>query len=63
MSSANLELVRSAFAAYERGDLLATLDWADPGIEFVMVGFYWERDRAFADLGLSPEGDVGDPSG
>jgi ketosteroid isomerase-like protein len=32
----NLELVRAIFAAWQRGDY-STADWADPGIESVMV--------------------------
>ena len=34
MSSANLDLVRSIYGAWERGELGST-EWADPEIEFV----------------------------
>ena len=36
MASANVELVRCIFAAYERGDY-SSAEWADPEIEFVVA--------------------------
>jgi hypothetical protein len=54
--SAHLDLVRSIFAAHERGGF-RSVGWADPEMEYVQAEVtlwvtYFARDRALADLGL-----------
>lgn len=37
MSSANVDLARAIYSAWERGDFGRSAEWADPEIEFVLV--------------------------
>src|SRR6516165_10881837 len=52
--SENLNLVRSIFAAWERGDY-SSADWADPEIEYAIVGIgalldgTWKGPRGMAE--------------
>ena len=58
MSPENVELVRSVYQPWERGDFSST-EWAHPEIEFVMhagpASGSCVGQRGLADLGLSQQ--------
>ena len=66
MSEENVQIVRSIYAAWEKGDF-SNVDWADPDIEFqipdqqpvrgvtAMAREWGEWLKAFDDVALSPE--------